>query len=248
MQEKKRVYDSGTEKSGAASGAAFRVFQSARIFLKCPVILAMAFWLLTICAVVLATASVSAESAGEEKSDTQLSFRGALLVTLAGDHKLAPYFEWSCRTFGASHELYDMLVFHEDNKNVPNLRCPENVKFVDLGPKGLSKMVVDKVLEGTTLKDSVKDRVKTMVDDIINHNPRYLVEIKPMLGSLFQAYLHAYTHWSYTDPDIIWGNLIDALDISDLQQYDIVSVAKNSDSGRLFLRGQVLFYCLVVHG
>ena len=63
---------------------------------------------------------------------------------------------------------------------------------------------------------------------------------------------------SYTDPDILWGRLSDWVDQSDLNQFELVTfgkylikcltsniwylvkiIAKNLDSGRLFLRGQV---------
>ena len=35
---------------------------------------------------------------------------------------------------------------------------------------------------------------------------RYLVEMKPLFGSMLSHYLKPYSHWSYTDPDILWGN------------------------------------------
>lgn len=169
--------------------------------------------------------------------------RGAVLVTLAGNHKLADYFEWNCRTFGASSDLFDMLVFHEANSKLKELKCAKNVKFIDLGNNGLSKVLIDKVLDGSASNASVKGRMSMMLNDILLHSPRYLVEIKPMLGDLFREHLTSYTHWSYTDPDIIWGNLADWVDVTDLERFDIVTYAKNMDAGRLFIRGQVLLFC-----
>ncbi len=78
-----------------------------------------------------------------------------------------------------------------------------------------------------------------MLNDILLHSPRYLVEIKPLLGTMFQKYLTPYSHWSYTDPDIIWANLADWVEVKDLERFHIVTFAKNMDAGRLFLRGQV---------
>jgi len=164
--------------------------------------------------------------------------RGAFIVTLAGPNKLAPYFEWSCRSFGYSASYFDMLVFHEDNKALSDIRCPSNVKFINLGDKGLSKLIVNEILNNRTSEDSRAELLK-ITNEIIKRCPRYLVETKPMFGTLFQKHLTKYSHWSYTDPDIIWGNLTDWVQLSDMEQYNYISYAKNMDSGRLFLRGQV---------
>lgn len=165
--------------------------------------------------------------------------RGALIVTIAGNHKLSEYFEWSCKTIGASKDRFDMLVFHESNRKLMSLNCASNVKLINLGENGLSKAIIAKVLDETTSNESVKGRMTMMLNDIITHGPRYLVEVKPMLGDLFRDHLTEYSHWSYTDPDIIWGNLSDWIEEKDLERFEIVTFAKNNDAGRLFLRGQV---------
>jgi hypothetical protein len=186
--------------------------------------------------VLLVLCSIVWLSAGEEFGSKA---RAALIVTLAGDHKLAEYFEWTCKTIGASKELVDMLVFHETNTKVMALKCASNVKLIDVGANGLSKLLIAKVMEGSASNESVKGRMSMMLNDILRHSPRYLVEIKPLLGAMLQEHLAGYSHWSYTDPDIIWGNLADWLDVKDLERFDIVTFAKTMDAGRLFLRGQV---------
>ena len=135
--------------------------------------------------------------------------------------------------------MFDMLVFHESNTMLKNLTCASNVKFIDLGERSLSKIIVDEILRGSNITDSTRTELYTVVSDIIVHSPRYLVEVKPMTGSMFSKYLDSYSHWSYTDPDIIWANLADWVEKSDLSKYDIVTLAKNADAGRLFIRGQV---------
>jgi hypothetical protein len=173
--------------------------------------------------------------------------RAALIVTLAGDHKLAEYFEWTCKTIGASKGLVDMLVFHETNTKVMELKCASNVKLIDVGANGLSKLLIAKVMEGSASNESVKGRMSMMLNDILRHSPRYLVEIKPLLGAMLQEHLAGYSHWSYTDPDIVWGNLADWLDVKDLERFDIVTFAKTMDAGRLFLRGQVCVHPVILH-
>jgi hypothetical protein len=59
-----------------------------------------------------------------------------------------------------------------------------------------------------------------------------------MLGALFKDWLTGYTHWAYTDPDIVFGNLTNWIDRKDLAQYDVISFARTFDAGRLFLREQ----------
>lgn len=167
------------------------------------------------------------------------SSRIALVVTLAGSKKLADYFEWSCRSIGSSAGLVDMLVFHENNEKVLGITCASNVKLINVGDRGLSSMITDHIIPGGEEFKDARTELRMMLSEILIHMPRYLVEIKPMTGTLFQPHLANYTHWSYTDPDILWGNLQDWIDVNDLDTYDLVSIAKNWDASRLYLRGQV---------
>eukprot|EP01036_Dinobryon_divergens_P032655 gene32655-42295_t len=163
-------------------------------------------------------------------------------MTLAGPNKLAPYFEWTCRTFGLSAPLYDLIVFHEDNIALRHIKCPINVKFVDLGEKGLSRIIVEEVLKDKDMSTDVRGELLKIANEIIKRCPRYLVEVKPLFGTLFADYLKPYSHWSYTDPDIIWGDLNNWIEESDLKEFNYISIAKNMDAGRLFLRGQLTLH------
>lgn len=191
--------------------------------------------------------------------------RGAIIITLAGSKKLSSYFEWSCRTFENADALFDMLVFHESNERLNELYCANNVKFIDLGEKGLSKLISYKIMN-TTIEDIAKyNDLYQVTSEVLLHLPRLLVNIKPMSGYLFSEWLQNgvvengnknsqtetenqiqinrgnipyYSHWSYSDPDIIWGNIHDWIDTQDLMNFDIISIAKTLDAGRLFVRGQ----------
>ena len=44
-----------------------------------------------------------------------------------------------------------------------------------------------------------------------------VTEYKPTYGAVFSEYLGEYTHWSYTDIDIVLGDLALFLDRSELQ-------------------------------
>lgn len=162
----------------------------------------------------------------------------ALLITLASDHKISKYFEWSCRSIDSSKDILDMIVFHENNNVVTNFKCSNNVHFINVGLDGFSNLIVDKIL-GQTEHESSKYNLQKILKEIISRAPKYLVEIKPLLGSLFHSYLQDYSHWAYSDPDILWGNLSDWLTNEDLRNYDVLTFSKKRESSKLYLRGQV---------
>jgi hypothetical protein len=141
-----------------------------------------------------------------------------------------------------------MLVFHESNSRLKDIHCAHNVKFIDLGENGLSKLIVAEVLSATAnandgkgeiVSEDSRNELNNYLSNIMIHIPRYLVEVKPMTGTLFKDWLAPYSHWSYTDPDIIWGNLTNWVEVDDFNKYEVVTLAKIFDAGRLFIRGQV---------
>lgn len=167
------------------------------------------------------------------------SGRYAIVVTLAGPNKLAEYFEWSCRTIGFAADKFDMLVFHESNSKLKDIQCAKNVKFVDLGQNGLAALIVEKTLTGhNSSSETNREELTGLLSQVILNIPRYLIEVKPMTGYLFQKYLSPYSHWTYTDPDIVWGNISSWINPSDAATFDIITLAKLNDAGRLFIRGQ----------
>ena len=176
----------------------------------------------------------------EINSGAKVGNRFAMVVTLAGPNKLSEYFEWTCRTIVHSADSFDMLVFHEGNSRLQRIVCAHNVKFIDLGKNGLSKLIVSELLsEFNTSSEANRGSLTDMLSDVITHIPRYLIEVKPMTGSLFRDYLTPYSHWTYTDPDIVWGNIGSWILPDDARTYDIITLAKTFDAGRLFVRGQV---------
>ena len=146
----------------------------------------------------------------EQKKGTRV----AIVLTLAGGTKLSEYFEWTCMSIGASAAIADMLVFHESNSEVfkreKDGKCASNVKFIDLGNGGLVSSIVSLVLDSDStlqLSDtkSSTDQLVTALNTVVANIPRYLVEVKPMLGELLRSHLTRYSHWSYSDPDILFG-------------------------------------------
>ena len=71
--------------------------------------------------------------------------RVAILITIAGKKKLSEYFDWTCTSIERGKGMFDLLVFHEDNELIHEREkrgtCASNVKFINLGEDGLSKMI-----------------------------------------------------------------------------------------------------------
>jgi len=67
--------------------------------------------------------------------------------------------------------------------------------------------------------------------------PSTLAEFKPAWGHVFGEFLlDTFTHWTYTDTDVVFGDLDAYLNFDDA---DVETWAYDGDAGRLFLRGQM---------
>jgi hypothetical protein len=159
--------------------------------------------------------------------------------------------------------------------------CAENVKFIDLSNNGITERIINAVIKLAENKENnmgsesiasakgekkniinkdTRDMLVDYISNVIRHIPKYLVEIKPMLGDIMSDFLIGYTHWTYSDPDILWGRLEDWLEISgegkiqsdslnpsidnkdeidtEVNHYDVITFSKSMDAARLFLRGE----------
>ena len=67
--------------------------------------------------------------------------------------------------------------------------------------------------------------------------PRLVAEYKPAFGAIFSQYLINYTHWGYSDLDVILGDVAAFISRSELTDYHIVTYSFG-DSDALYLRGQ----------
>jgi hypothetical protein len=64
---------------------------------------------------------------------------------------------------------------------------------------------------------------------------------KPALGHVFAEYLEGYSHWGYSDLDIIFGDLERWITQDELTEFDIVTYGFG-DQERIYLRGQFTFH------
>lgn len=99
-------------------------------------------------------------------------------------------------------------------------------------------MHAGRILEGLGTGSLFDGNVQSKMDLLFRVAPSSLSEFKPSWGWVFAKYLHGYSHWTYTDTDVIFGRLDNWLGGSDFDGYDIETWSFNGDAGRLFLRGQ----------
>jgi hypothetical protein len=66
--------------------------------------------------------------------------------------------------------------------------------------------VVDQVDE-STVKLGSKEKLARALTKLIDSYPYIMVEFKPALGHIFAEYLKGYSHWGYSDLDILFGDL-----------------------------------------
>eukprot|EP00602_Paraphysomonas_sp_CaronLab_P010556 CAMPEP_0185028952 /NCGR_PEP_ID=MMETSP1103-20130426/15049_1 /TAXON_ID=36769 /ORGANISM="Paraphysomonas bandaiensis, Strain Caron Lab Isolate" /LENGTH=439 /DNA_ID=CAMNT_0027563545 /DNA_START=160 /DNA_END=1476 /DNA_ORIENTATION=+ len=151
------------------------------------------------------------------------------------------YLGWSCLSVGASKDMFDMLIFHEDNAIIEALPCATNVKKINLHAGGLSKLIARAVANPRSMKtsgSSKERKLEHLLSHVLGKMPFFLAQFKIGSGAIFEEYLKEYTHWTYSDPDIIWSDLSMWLSPSELVDYDIITMCKIADANRLFLRGQ----------
>lgn len=164
---------------------------------------------------------------------------------------LPPYFPIFLNSAGGSSSLIDFLVVHngqlsslinEEKSEIQGFSYPENVKFVDLGSMenfvSHFARVADERLKNNL---SEKEKVERLLSTIISQNPYILVEFKPAMGYIFQEYIHEYSHWGYSDFDILFGDLPKWITLDELTNWDIVTYGYG-DQSRLYLRGQFTFH------
>ena len=146
-----------------------------------------------------------------------------------------PYFLSSCRR---STFLADWLIFHEGAKLPDPQEVPPNVIFHDVGRDGLGRLFGTRLAEALGIYESEMQQKMVGLFQVAFREFAYIVtEYKPTHGTVFSDYLTPYTHWSYTDIDMLIGDLPLHIELDELANYDIFTY-HFGDVFRLYLRGQ----------
>ena len=173
--------------------------------------------------------------------------RVAIVIPFVGEgpEAIPPYLELFCDAASGSASLVDFLLIH--NGVLDGYRgdaCPSNVIFLSLRSmedfSHLLLRVIDKTEDADIAVGSKAKLAQILSNHIIKY-PYILVEFKPALGHIFESYLEGYSHWGYSDLDILFGDLPRWITEDELTDFDIVTYGFG-DQDRLYLRGQFTFH------
>lgn len=113
------------------------------------------------------------------------------------------YFLSSCQR---SAYLADWLIFHEGAFLPDPDEVPSNVIFHDLGRDGLGRLFGFRIARALGLQNSA-GRLTELFQIAFREFAYIVTEYKPTHGTVFADYLKEYSHWSYTDIDMLIGDL-----------------------------------------
>jgi hypothetical protein len=171
------------------------------------------------------------------------------ITSAAGSANVADYLIFHCfvpREFLPKDEmlprnviLIDMNIYNTDTTAAAGTTEGKNSKGCGLAQ--LFTRVTDIRQEQNSMQTiSLEQLIHRLSTQIINL-PYILVEYKPAFGHIFATYLTNYTHWGYSDLDVIFGDLSRWIDDDEWTDYDIVTYSYG-DQDKLYLRGQFTFH------
>ena len=179
---------------------------------------------------------------------TPQAHRIAIVLPFIGTpESIPPYLELFCTAAGGSASLVDFLILHPgvlDSFATRNNVCPPNVKFVNLHSMENFASKLLRVMDFIPQEDWVLDNREIMIRVLTKYLTAYpyaLVEYKPTFGHVFAEFLDEYSHWGYSDVDIVFGDLSRWITQEELQDFDIVTYGYG-DQNRVYLRGQFTFH------
>jgi hypothetical protein len=169
--------------------------------------------------------------------------RIAVLIPFIGDgpESIPPYLNLFVTAAAGSSSLVDFYIFHNGVLDYFYHDLPSNVKIISMGSiEGMMRQfvrVVDQRHDDFQL-ESEEMLVKILSQHLVRF-PYVLVEFKPALAHIFASYLKGgtYTHWAYSDIDIVFGDLTNWITKEELEDFDLVTYGFG-DADRAYLRGQ----------
>jgi len=193
-------------------------------------------------------------STKQENNHQQQQHRIAIVLPFIGKTaaSIPPYLGLFCSAAAGAATLVDFLIFHPGvletyaTRGVASQLCPPNVHFINLGSmealasKYLLRLMDHVPPEEWQMIDSRDMMVRILTKHLLAY-PYALVEYKPTFGHVFAEYLVEYSHWGYSDLDIVFGDLSRWITADELNDYDIVTYGYG-DQNRVYLRGQFTFH------
>eukprot|EP00536_Pseudo-nitzschia_multiseries_P010641 jgi/Psemu1/297615/fgenesh1_pm.333_\ len=177
--------------------------------------------------------------------------RIAIIIPFIGEgpDAIPSYLQLFCDTAAGSAALVDFLIVHDGvlgtTNSASSFSCPENVIFHSLEnleefSRALVK-VTDRKPEDQLESGGSREKLAGILAQLIRKYPYVMVEFKPALGHVFEDLLKGYSHWGYSDLDIMFGDLERWITPDELNDFDIVTYGFG-DQEKVYLRGQFTFH------
>ena len=160
---------------------------------------------------------------------------GILLPWVGGD--LPAHLSFTCRSMAGGAATATLVLVHEARARrsvAPACRAQPNVDVVELPDGGVAAAVGGRLAARAGLDAA---RVVAKLAAVLAASPGALCEFKPAWGYAFAAQLARFSHWTYTDADVVFGHL-DGWLRGPGPRFDVETWSFEGDAGRLFLRGQ----------
>eukprot|EP00977_Amphora_coffeiformis_P007983 scaffold1803_cov92-Amphora_coffeaeformis.AAC.6 len=206
------------------------------------------------------SSSSSAAAAADTEQRQQTAQRIGIVLPFVGNGPadIPPYLGLFCTGAVGASNVADFLLFHNgvlSSSSSPSSQhttsstsssssiiraCEQapNVKLINLqSTVHLMELVATALLDRVEDWAIPRDRFIPFLARHTDMLPYTLVEYKPALGHIFAKYLTEYSHWAYSDLDVLWGNVGRHLQPEDWVDFDIVTWGFG-DQQRLYLRGQ----------
>jgi hypothetical protein len=194
---------------------------------------------------------------------TQEDHRLAILlpyIASSNQSGIPPYMELFCfGAYGSRHVadffIFHNGVFHESSDTTSSWCHRANVYFFHLDIVDLADLIARRVLDAKVQPTAFSswDQLIYVTAKYLQAYPYALVEFKPALGHIFRDYItgakaprSTYTHWGYSDLDILFGDLGRWISPDEWTQYDIVTYTFGGDQHKLYIRGQFAIHRISV--
>ena len=173
-------------------------------------------------------------------------FRIAIVMPWVTEDKASsrfpPWLPFFVATAAHSAMLVDFLMLHEgpllhDELPMALHARARNVQFFDVGAGGIARLVAKGMGSKLKLPEANTTVLANRLRFMFAKWPRLVAEYKPAFGTVFADFLTNYTHWGYSDLDVILGHLPRFVERSELMEHHIVTYSFG-DAEAVYLRGQ----------
>ena len=97
------------------------------------------------------------------------------------------------------------------------------MRFFDVGAGGIAALIGTGMATQLGLPAANTSTLVSRLRFMFQKWPRLVAEYKPAFGSVFAQYLANYTHWGYSDLDVVLGDLSRFVSRSELRDHHIVN-------------------------